>query len=169
MKIILIALLLCPGFLLGQPASSQYLIEEVFKFEIVKEQDYYRIDSAFLFELMARAYPDNWYIPVKRNLDLYGPKVIKDYKLYLDDVYQKNNLVIGEGHFFDNLGNKISFKAIFVLDKNESNWQFLHFCVSKDEQKPGWEFFSADQLRCVNGNHSIISAGESRGDTRSFY
>lgn len=168
MKNLLFLVFFSPLFGLAQPSSAQYLIEEVYKFEIVKEQDCYRVDSTFLFELFERAYEFDWYMPVKRNLDLYAPTLYGDYKFFLDEAYQRDDLVIGTGHFFDEKGAKKNFTLIFLLaETSDDHWKFLHFCVS--EEPPVLQYIEEDNFNCVNGNHGIVPAGTKKGDTRSFY
>lgn len=155
-KIIVFLIFFNPLIGSAQPSSAQYLIEEVFKFEIVKERDYYRIDSSFLFELIERAYPNNWYTPIKRNLDIYAYQLLGSYKPFLSEAYERNNLAIGSGHFFDNQGKKKAFTIIFVLDETKKNYSYIHFCQSKDDTKPVWQFIEISKLRCINARHSEI-------------
>jgi hypothetical protein len=168
MKKLMFVFLLFPFFVSAQPSSTKYLVEKVFQAEIEKKAGIYEVDSNFLFELVSRAYPDDWYIPIKRNLNIYGPMVFGAYKFYLSETYQKDNLAIGYGYFFDKEGNKIAFSIIFVLDETKKNYYYIHFCQSEDDKKPKWEYLAVDEVKC-SYSHSLISAGDKKGIKKSFY
>lgn len=152
----------------AQPNSSSYLIESVFSDYIEKTDNSYRVDSSFLSELISRAYPNNWQTPIKKNLDKYGYYIFGDYNFFLSKAYQEDSLAIGIGHYFNEEGDKMNFSIMFAIDESQENYYFIHFCQSGNKE-PKWEFLGIDKVRCLNGNHSIISAGEKFGDLRSFY
>ncbi len=168
MKKILFIFLLCPLLLKAQPNSTTYLIENVFINEVDKIGNCYVVDSSFFYELVLRAYPNDWYIPIKRNLDIYGPRIFGDYKFFLTESYGENGLAVGNGHYFDEEGRRIAFSIIFVLDEKKEAYYFIHFCQSKNEKLPEWEYLDLDNIRC-DYSHSILSAGGKKNEKRKFY
>ncbi len=152
----------------AQPSSSAYLIETVYSDFIEKKGGVYEVDSSFLLELLSLAYPNNWQTPIKRNLDLYGFEVMGSYRFFLTKAYQENGLAIGLGHYFNEEGEKQNFSIIFGLDKSQENYYFVYFCQS-GENLPSWEFIGPYQIKCLNGQSTMIKAGQRNSDLKPFY
>lgn len=126
----------------------------------------YKLDSIKI-EPRERTNEFDWYMPVKRNLDYYGPMFFGDYKFFLNDTYQRDRFVMGTGHFFDEKGVKKYFTLIFILATTSNDkWQYIHGCLSAE--MPDWVYIEEDFVICTNCYCGIISAGNNHGDTRSF-